>query len=277
MEYPVRMKSPVHKYHYSNRSYVEINSNKEGFILVIILQFSPSGNVCKNPPSYRALHGLTAMRSTDIVQVKKEMHMIELNKITKHFGDKKLFTNYSLWVSSREKILISAPSGSGKTTRRLMGFELQDKGQVTIGGKTMNHHNIRDIRSQISYVSQDTDLNDEPLRNQLETIFTYKVNRHIQDWEEKFESLRPVYMLPDNILDEDINKLSGGERQRVALIIALLLDRPIMILDEITSGLDNALKRTIVEDLLNSDKTILIVSHDEVWHGHDNIREVSLK
>lgn len=204
--------------------------------------------------------------------------MIELRRITKHFGDKKLFTDYSLAISDKEKVLLSAPSGSGKTTliRLLMGFELPDKGDVVICNTKLDKHTLRAVRGSIAYVSQDTDLMDASVREQLETIFSYKVNRHITNWHEGFKSLCPTFRLIPSIIDEPISKLSGGERQRVALIIAILLDRPIMILDEITSGLDGVLKESIANDVLNLDKTVVIVSHDTIWKNRDGIREVTL-
>lgn len=58
---------------------------------------------------------------------------------------------------------------------------------------------------------------------------------------------------------KNVDALSGGERQRLALIMGILLDRDIWILDEITTGLDLALKTKMVELVLSYNKTILVV------------------
>lgn len=204
--------------------------------------------------------------------------MIRLNSITKHYGDKKLFTAYNLTVDTKEKVLLSAPSGSGKTTliRLMMGFEVPDSGTVQIGGLTMSPQNIRQIREQIAYVSQDTDLSLGTVREQLDAIFAFRVNRSIGDYLERFTGMCTDFHLTEAVLTEPVSKLSGGERQRVALLIALILDRPYLILDEITSGLDGHLKRHMADKILSMDKTVVIISHDELWHGYPQIREVTL-
>ena len=204
--------------------------------------------------------------------------MIELKNITKHFGDKELFTDYNLYIATNDKVLLTAPSGSGKTTliRLIMGFELPESGSVAVNSEEMNKHSLKHIRRQIAYVSQDTDLSLGTVQEQLDMIFSYKVNRHIHDYNRQFMEQCSSFNLPDSILHEEVIKLSGGERQRVALIIALLLDRHFLILDEITSGLDETLKRQIADQIIKLDKTVIIVSHDSVWRNYHSLKVVAL-
>ncbi len=204
--------------------------------------------------------------------------MIELKNITKTFGEKRLFSDFNLTIPTGDKVLLSAPSGAGKTTliKMFMGFERPDNGTVSIGNEVMNKHSLRHIREQIAYVSQDTDLNSGSLVEQLDQIFSYKVNLSITDYKEKFLHYAPIFSLSTSILYEDISRISGGERQRVALIIALLLDRDYLILDEITSGLDSTLKQEIGDFVMNLKKTVIIVSHDDIWHQFDGLKEVAL-
>ncbi len=206
------------------------------------------------------------------------MPMIELIDITKHYGDKLLFNNYNLTIKTSEKVLLSAPSGSGKTTlvRMMMGFEVPDSGDIIINSLKMNQHTLKDIRRQIAYVSQDTDLNLGTVREQLDMIFSYKINRNIKDYLKGFKHHCHFFDLDPKIVDEQVLQLSGGERQRVALIIALLLNRPYIILDEITSGLDNTLKKKIADFIMTLKETIIIVSHDMIWQGYDGLVEVAL-
>lgn len=204
--------------------------------------------------------------------------MIELKNITKHFGDKQLFTDYNLNIATNDKVLLTAPSGSGKTTliRMIMGFEIPESGTVAVNSEEMNKHSLKHIRRQIAYVSQDTDLSLGTVQEQLDMIFSYKVNRHIDDYSRQFMEQCSSFNLPDSILHEEVIQLSGGERQRVALIIALLLDRHLLILDEITSGLDETLKMQIADQIMTLDKTVIIVSHDSVWRHYPSLKEVAL-
>ena len=74
-----------------------------------------------------------------------------------------------------------------------------------------------------------------------------------------FEAL----LLPYALIDASIDNLSGGEKQRIALIIALILKRPLLLLDEVASALDLAAKQAVRDYLRDSkNHTILSVSHD---------------
>jgi putative ABC transport system ATP-binding protein len=80
--------------------------------------------------------------------------------------------------------------------------------------------------------------------------------------------------LPEEILQKKLELLSGGEKQRIAIVIALLLQRKIFLLDEITSALDKNLKQKIMDFFLQKhDATVMLISHDI----HGNVpRHVSL-
>jgi len=204
--------------------------------------------------------------------------MLQLKNIGKTFGQTTLFDHFSLQIQKNEKILLVAPSGRGKTTllRFLLGFEVPDYGEIYFNNQLLDKITIKSIRASLAYVSQDADLAQTDLQTLLDTIFHYKINRHITDYLSKFKELTLFFHLDSAILTKQTQALSGGERQRVALIIAFLLNRPFLILDEITSGLDYELKCLIRDYVLEQDKTILIVSHDTIWKNTPLIREVYL-
>ncbi|MDF1616564.1 ABC transporter ATP-binding protein [Petrocella sp. FN5] len=203
--------------------------------------------------------------------------MIHYMDINKRYGDKVLFKDFNLKIECKEKVLLSASSGSGKTTliRFLLGFDKPDSGDIVIDGMTLNHHNLKAIREKIAYVSQDTDLPSLTTEALLDKIFSYKVNHHIKDYKDNFLSLSKTFQLDDQVLSTQIQEFSGGERQRIGLIIALLLNRPYLLLDEITSGLDHDLKALIMNHIMNLDATVIIVSHDALWKSESSLREVT--
>ncbi|PKM54147.1 ABC transporter ATP-binding protein [Petrocella atlantisensis] len=203
--------------------------------------------------------------------------MIEYIDISKSYGDKELFKNFNLEIKSGEKVLLSASSGSGKTTliRFLLGFDKPDSGDIIVDDMTLNHHNLRSIREKIAYVSQDIDLPSLTTEALLDKIFSYKVNHHIKDYKDNFLELSKTFQLDGQVLSTQIQEFSGGERQRIGLIIALLLNRPYLLLDEITSGLDHDLKALIMNHIMNLDATVIIVSHDALWKSESSLREVT--
>ncbi|PKM66946.1 MAG: ABC transporter ATP-binding protein [Firmicutes bacterium HGW-Firmicutes-2] len=203
--------------------------------------------------------------------------MIEYIDISKSYGDKVLFKDFNLEIKSGEKVLLSASSGSGKTTliRFLLGFDKPDNGNIIVDDMTLNHHNLKGIREKIAYVSQDTDLPSLTTEALLDKIFSYKINHHIKDYRDNFLELSKTFQLGDQVLSTQIQEFSGGERQRIGLIIALLLKRPYLLLDEITSGLDHDLKALIMNHIVNLDATVIIVSHDALWKSESSLREVT--
>lgn len=206
------------------------------------------------------------------------MSMIAFDKVSKRFGSKELYKDFSMEVAENEKVLLMAPSGSGKSTlaKMLMGFEKPDSGSVFVRGLPVDKHNLKEIRKSISYVSQDSDLPNEKLSVLIDSIFSYKANQHlVLDKDYLLQCMERV-KLEQRLLDEPISALSGGERQRFALVLALLLERPIMVLDEVTSGLDEDLRQIIIPCVLEMDKTVLVISHDHLWRHHEGIREVAL-
>jgi putative ABC transport system ATP-binding protein len=203
--------------------------------------------------------------------------MIEYIDISKSYGDKVLFKNFNLEIKSGEKVLLSASSGSGKTTliRFLLGFDKPDSGDIVVDDRTLNHHNLKGIREKIAYVSQDTDLPSLTTEALLDKIFSYKINHHIRDYRDNFLELSKTFQLEDQVLTTQVQEFSGGERQRIGLIIALLLNRPYLLLDEITSGLDHDLKALIMNHIMHLEATVIIVSHDALWKTEGSLREVT--
>jgi len=82
------------------------------------------------------------------------------------------------------------------------------------------------------------------------------------------------FELDKSILHSDLSEISGGEKQRIAIIIALLLERKIFLLDEITSALDNESKQSVVDFFLDLDATVIAVSHDQGWARDGSLKTI---
>jgi putative ABC transport system ATP-binding protein len=193
--------------------------------------------------------------------------IIKYENIGKFFGSKKVISDFSIRILRGRKILLRGKSGTGKSTlfKMLLGFEKPSEGSLYYRGKPVNSQVAWEIRKEVSYVSQDTDLGQGPVKDLLDEIFTYLPNREKRS-PEKLNTLMKEFELEKDTLNKNFENLSGGEKQRIGILIALMLERDIFLLDEATSALDSELKKRVVDHFLkHEDWTLFVISHDKEW------------
>lgn len=203
--------------------------------------------------------------------------MISFKNISIKFNNKIVLNNFNLVVNPGEKILISGVSGKGKTTllKLLLGFSTPNSGNIFVDNLELNEQNINIIRNKIGYMPQSTPFFNVKIEKLIHTIFNYKENLKTKlDMDILIKTLKE-FNLDSSILSKNINQLSGGEKQRLAFVIIILLDRKIWVLDEITSSLDQDMKEKVTNYILNTNKTVILVSHDKI-EALDNFRKVIL-
>lgn len=187
------------------------------------------------------------------------------------FGRKKVLSDFSLCIRRGKKVLMKGKSGTGKSTliKILMGFEKLSEGSVYYRGKPLSPQVAWQVRKEVAYVSQDTDLGEGPVKTLLEEVNSYRPNREKMK-PEKLHMFMNELELEKDILDKNFENLSGGEKQRIGILIALLLERDIFLLDEATSALDSGLKKKVADIFLKqAGWTLFIVSHDREWESKE--------
>jgi subfamily B ATP-binding cassette protein MsbA len=180
----------------------------------------------------------------------------------------KVLHDIELTVPAGKNIAIVGRSGSGKSTLVGLVARIYDAtaGQVLVDGIDVHDCNLRDLRANVSLVSQDVVLFNDSIRNNI----AFGVDD--PDPKKVEEAARIAYVdefakeLPQG-LDTPVGDrgalLSGGQRQRIAIARALLKDAPILILDEATSALDNESEKRIQQALveLMRNRTTLVIAH----------------
>lgn len=189
-------------------------------------------------------------------------------------GKKLLLSGVSLDIPSGTFATIIGPSGCGKSTliRSLGGIQAISKGSIHLAGYPVNSLR-REYPLAIGYLAQFGAFHPEltvreNLANAVALRLPGSVPRHIKtDWVEHITQLAGI----QNILNQPYSTLSGGQMRRVALAEELIGDPTFLLLDELTSGLDEYSDQEMMlwlRDLAHSyGKTILLVTH-ATYHLH---------
>jgi subfamily B ATP-binding cassette protein MsbA len=174
----------------------------------------------------------------------------------------------SFSVQPGQTLAIVGRSGAGKST--LVGLlpRLHDPGagHVLLDGFDIAEYPLTDLRRQIAYVSQDSLLLDDSIRNNIAlgmedapeaAIINAARAAHVLE----FAAAMPLGL--DSPVGERGSLLSGGQRQRVAIARALLKDAPVLVLDEATSSLDAESSRHVQDaiDELRRGRATLVIAH----------------
>ena len=183
-------------------------------------------------------------------------------------SSRKSLSDISLKIRPGEHVGIIGKVGSGKTTllKLIIGLYQADSGSISIDDIDINQIDPADLRKNIGYLSQDIEL----LRGSIRDNIAYK-DLHVND-EKLIEAANIcgvdlfVNQLPqgfDTQVGESGGFLSGGQRQAIALGRAVLLNEPILILDEPTNSFDNTTESIVKKRLYNytRDRTLLLVTH----------------
>lgn len=203
---------------------------------------------------------------------------LKLQNISLSLSSKAIFQHFNLKIAEGEKLLVRGPSGSGKSSllRLVLGFLPPDEGSIYIDGNLLGSTNVWALRRRMAFVPQGLNIGSGKVEAFIRDIYGYRANQHLEYDEEAVIARFEQFDLEAEKLYQDIGKLSGGEKQRVALIVALLLDRELYLLDEVTSAIDEALRDKVIAHLAGmKGKTMIVVSHDQGWEKYD-FRKIEL-
>jgi ATP-binding cassette subfamily C protein LapB len=211
-------------------------------------------------------------RSADTSLVHRpELHgEIEFRDVTFEYGGQgePALKQVSFKIAAGEHVVVIGRVGSGKTTlqKLMLGLYEPSAGAVLVDGVDLRQLDPADLRRNIGYVGQDAMLFFGTLRENIAIGAPYADDRAIIEAADvggltEFVNRHPQGF--DMPIGERGESLSGGQRQGVAIARAMLLDPPILILDEPTSAMDFSSEARFKERLrqLASGKTVVIVTH----------------
>lgn len=188
--------------------------------------------------------------------------------ITFSYGEETVLSDISVQIPKDKIIGIIGKSGSGKSTllKLFMRFWNVQKGEINISNTNINNINTKNLRETESFVTQETHLFHDTIKNNLLIAKLDATDDEIIDACKKASVHKFIMSLPngyDTQVGELGDTLSGGERQRIGLARAFLHNAPFMLFDEPTSNLDSLNEAVILKSLCEEckDKTVVLVSH----------------
>lgn len=184
-------------------------------------------------------------------------------------------SNISFTLEPGTVTAIVGSSGSGKSTiaRLLLRFFDPSEGRITLGGADLRQIESTELYRRIGFVLQEVRLINASVRENIALGRPSASQQEIEDAARAANIHDRILSLPrgyDSVVGEDA-QLSGGERQRVSIARAVLLDPPILVLDEATAAAD-ASNEVAIQDALSrfaQGRTLLVIAHrlDTIMHA----------
>lgn len=176
-------------------------------------------------------------------------NIIKIKNLTKNFKNKKLFNDFSLEIEENSVHAIVGPNGSGKTSllRILTGLYKKDSGEVMVGG-------TYSMLLENDYLYED--------KTGFENIKLYGLYFGFEA--KGFEKYTDLLEITGDV-DRKVSTYSKGMKRKLSLLIIIMMNREIIFLDEVTSGVDPISRveiRKLIKLLKDEGKTIIITSHD---------------
>jgi len=195
-----------------------------------------------------------------------------LEDVSFSFGDRQILDNITVDVPADKLLVITGPSGAGKTTVTdlLLGLYNPSRGRVLVDGVPLDSLDVQAWRSMVGYVPQDLNLFHDTIFLNVTLGDPSISEKDVQEALELAGVWDYVASLPEGmmtVVGERGSKLSGGQRQRISLARALVSKPRLLILDEVTSALDPETELAICENVrkLAGRLTIVAITHRSAW------------
>ena len=183
--------------------------------------------------------------------VKSGYDVLHVEKLSKSYGDKKLFTNLSFDLKRGEKVALIGENGRGKTTffKIIMDKIESDSGSKVLGANV----NLGYYDQEQSNLNLDKTIIDE-VWDEFPELTTTELRNYLGS-----------FLFRGDDVFKEINKLSGGERCRINLLKLMLSKSNLLLLDEPTNHLDSPSREALEEAILTYDGTLIVISHDRYF------------
>jgi len=186
--------------------------------------------------------------------------MLTITNLTKKYGKTIANNNLTLTIDSGKLTVLLGPNGAGKTTliKAICGLHCPNSGKISVNG--LDHEDV-EARKLIAYAPEHPQLYDYlTLNEHLNFILKgYGKEVDLADYDQLIKDFQM-----DSLRKKLVKDFSNGQKQKASLLMALVLDTPILILDEPFNGLDPesvVVFKDLLSKLADEGKTILLSTH----------------
>jgi osmoprotectant transport system ATP-binding protein len=194
--------------------------------------------------------------------------LITLDNVSKTYGRRTALAPVSIEFARARTTVLIGPSGCGKSTllRMIVGLVMPDTGRVCVDSEVLTLDNVDRLRHRTGYVIQDGGLFPHLSAADNVTLLACHLGMTRTTIDARVGVLADLVSIPIDALSRYPQQLSGGQRQRIGLMRALMLDPPLLLLDEPLGALD-PITRYELQDQLKAifgklGKTVIMVTHD---------------
>lgn len=190
------------------------------------------------------------------------------------YEDSNAIDKLSLSINKGDHIVIEGKNGSGKSTllKLLTGLYLNYEGNIYINNCELRKLDINWLRDKITVVNQNPFIFNSTVFENIKYCCPSNSDSEIDE----ILKLLDLYDIMDKPAGDNGECLSGGQKQKISLARALVKDSEITILDEPDNALDAYSKDRMIEILSQSEKTIIVISHNSEWKSRFSNRIISL-
>jgi osmoprotectant transport system ATP-binding protein len=199
--------------------------------------------------------------------------VLEIREVTKSYKDKAgkevvILHPTSQTIEAGKTAVLIGPSGCGKSTllKLIVGLAAPDSGGVWIGDTQMTPANALELRKSIGYVIQDGGLFPHMSARDNVSLVARFLGWDTARCDARICELADLVRLDAGLLGRFPSQMSGGQRQRVGIMRALMLDPPVLLLDEPMGALDPLVRAKLQDDLRKifheHEKVVVMVTHD---------------
>jgi ATP-binding cassette subfamily B protein len=218
-------------------------------------------------------------------QIRKPRGELQFRDVTFHYPGRSaaVLSNLSLTARPGQVITITGASGSGKSTiaRLLLRFYDPTGGAIYLDGINLQDLDRTNLRSVVTLVLQETLIIDGTIYDNIAFGSTETTTPDVIAAARAADAAAFIRTFPDGYrttIGQHGRQLSGGQRQRLAIARAILRDTPIIVLDEPTTGLDDASAQRVMRPLrhLMTGRTTILITHDHrLIHDSDQVLNLS--